>query len=82
MQVRILPLSKRATVMTGDEAHGEHDNTHYHTLPHWGPTAAGYRIQSARSGFESRHPPPFYHHSRAGVMGLSLATLPTALSRP
>src|SRR5262249_27358172 len=27
----------------GDEAHGEHDTTHYHSLPHLGPTAAGYR---------------------------------------
>jgi hypothetical protein len=26
--------------------------------PH-GPTVAGYRIQSARSGFDSRHPSPF-----------------------
>ena len=58
VQVRILPLSRRAITITGDEAHGEHDNTHYHTLPHSGPTAAGYRLLSARSGFESRHPPP------------------------
>jgi hypothetical protein len=58
MQVRILPLSRRAITITGDEAHGEHDNTHYHTLPHSGPTAAGYRLLSARSGFDSWHPPP------------------------
>ena len=59
MQVRVLPLlHTRDRNLTGDEAHGEHDNTHYHTLPHSGPTAAGYRLLSARSGFESRHPPP------------------------
>ena len=26
---------------TGDEAHGEHDNTHYHTLPHSGADGRG-----------------------------------------
>src|SRR5207253_325700 len=58
VQVRVLRLSIRTILMTGDEAHGEHDNTHYHILPHSGPTAGGYRLLSARSGFESRHPPP------------------------
>ena len=43
--VRVLPLlHTRDRNLTGDEAHGEHDNTHYHTLPHSGPTAAGYRL--------------------------------------
>ncbi len=51
MQVRILPLSTRATVSTGDGAHGEPDNTHYHTLPH-----LGRRLRVTGRKFQSCHP--------------------------
>jgi len=37
MQVRVLPpLHTRDRTLTGNEAHGEHDTTHYHPLPHRG----------------------------------------------
>lgn len=74
MQVRVLPLlHTRDRNLMGDEAHGEHDNTHYHTLPHTGADGCGLSPVKRRGPGSS---PGILHHSWAGVIGLPLTTDP------